>query len=335
MKTLQKERKTATANESGAQTAKTLWHHRHILDLDDFSRDEIEHVLKTTDAMHEILSRPIKKVPALRGKTIVTLFYEPSTRTRSSFELAAKNMSADVVNLAASASSVKKGECLIDTLETLGALGADIVIMRHPCSGAPYIATRHIKANMINAGDGWHAHPTQALLDLYTIRSFKKDFNGLKVTIVGDIKHSRVARSNIWGLTGMGAEVTLCAPHTLLPRGLDNPQGHFPEVNIETDINKAIGGADVVMALRLQLERQQCGLLPSIREYANLYQITEERLAKAKSDAILMHPGPVNEDIELSSAVAHGPKSVISRQVSNGVAVRMALLYLLAGGSQQ
>ena len=283
--------------------------------------------------MHGILSRPIKKVPALRGKTIVTLFYEPSTRTRSSFELAAKNLSADVVNLAASSSSVKKGECLIDTLETLEALGADVVIMRHSCSGAPYIAARHTKANMINAGDGWHAHPSQALLDLYTIRSCKKDFKGLKVTIVGDIKHSRVARSNIWGLTRMDAEVTLCAPHTLLPKGLDNPQGQFPKVNIETDINKAVNGADVVMGLRLQLERQQCGLLPSIREYTNLYQITEERLAKAKADVILMHPGPVNEDIEVSSTVAHGPKSVINQQVTNGVAVRMALLYLLAGGT--
>ncbi len=325
MKTLEK--------ETAPQTA-TVWRHRHILDLDDFTTDEIEHVLNTTDAMHEIMARPIKKVPALRGKTIVTLFYEPSTRTRSSFDLAAKNLSADVVNLAASASSVKKGECLIDTLETLEALGTDIVIMRHPSSGAPYTAARHIKAHMINAGDGWHAHPTQALLDLYTIRSCNKGFKGLKATIVGDIKHSRVARSNIWGLTAMGAEVTLCGPPTLMPIGLENPQGYFPEVNIETDINKAIAGADVVMALRLQLERQQSGLLPSIREYVKLYQITEDRLAEANADAILMHPGPVNEDIELSSAVTHGPKSVINRQVTNGVAVRMALLYLLAGGNR-
>ena len=335
MKTLQQERKIISPNETVSQTAEISWRHRHILDLDDFTPAEIEHVLKTTDAMHEILSRPIKKVPALRGKTIVTLFYEPSTRTRSSFDLAAKNLSADVINLAASASSVKKGECLIDTLETLEALGTDIVIMRHPSSGAPYTAVRHIKAHMINAGDGWHAHPSQALLDLYTIiRGCKKDFKGLKVTIIGDIKHSRVARSNIWGLTTMGAEVTLCGPYTLIPRGLNDPQGYFPKVNIETNADKAIAGADVVMALRLQLERQQSGLLPSIREYVSLYQVTEERLAKAKPDAILMHPGPVNEDIELSSAVAHGAKSVINQQVTNGVAVRMALLYLLAGGNQ-
>jgi aspartate carbamoyltransferase catalytic subunit len=284
--------------------------------------------------MHEILSRPIKKVPTLRGKTLVTLFYEASTRTRSSFDLAAKNLSADVINLTASISSITKGECLIDTLNTLEALGADIVVMRHPYSGAPYIAARYVMAHIVNAGDGWHAHPTQALLDLYTIRQRKGNLKGLKVTIVGDIKHSRVARSNIWGLTKMGAEITLCCPFTLLPKGLDATQAQFPKVNIEPDINTALSGADVVMALRLQLERQQSGLLPSIREYANLYQITETRLAKARSDAIVLHPGPVNEDIEISSAVAHGEKSVINQQVTNGVAVRMALLYLLAGGSQ-
>ena len=311
-----------------------VWQHRHVLDLDDFTPEEIELVLQTTDAMHEILARPIKKVPTLRGKTLVTLFYEASTRTRSSFDLAAKNLSADVINLAASSSSVTKGECLVDTLETLESLGADIVVMRHPYSGAPYIAARQIKAHIVNAGDGWHAHPTQALLDLYTIKKHKDNFKGLKVTIVGDIKHSRVARSNIWGLTRKGAEVTLCCPYTLLPKGLDDPQGQFPVVSIQPDINKAVSGADVVMALRLQRERQQGGLLPSIREYANLYQITNERLNKASPDAIMMHPGPVNEDVEIASSVAHGPKSVINEQVTNGVAVRMALLYLLAGGNQ-
>ena len=284
--------------------------------------------------MQEILSRPIKKVPTLRGKTLVTLFYEASTRTRSSFDLSAKNLSADVINLNASTSSVTKGECLIDTLNTLESLGADIVVMRHPYSGAPYIAARYIKAHMVNAGDGWHAHPTQALLDLYTIYQYKGNPKGLKVVIVGDIKHSRVARSNIWGLTKMGAEVTLCCPFTLLPKGLDVTQEQFPKVSIEPDIDKALTDADVVMALRLQLERQQSALLPSIREYANLYQINENRLAKAKVDTIVLHPGPVNEDIELSSTVAHGPKSVINQQVTNGVAVRMALLYLLTGGSQ-
>jgi aspartate carbamoyltransferase catalytic subunit len=331
---VQQQAKIAPAKETGTGAVKSSWHHRHILDLDDFTAAEIELVLQTTDAMHEILSRPIKRVPALRGKTLVTLFYEASTRTRSSFELAAKNLSADVVNLAAATSSVTKGECLIDTLETLEALGADIVVMRHPHSGAPYIATKYIKAHMVNAGDGWHAHPTQALLDLYTIRQHKGSLKGLKVTIIGDIKHSRVARSNIWGLTKMGAEVTLCCPFTLLPKGLEVPRGQFPEVIIKPDINTALIDADVVMALRLQLERQHSGLLPSIREYANLYQLTEARLAKASADAIVLHPGPVNEDIEISSAVAHGPKSVICQQVTNGVAVRMALLYLLAGGSQ-
>ncbi len=332
---LQQKEDTILKREAQAPMKKLVWQHQYILDLDDFTPAEIELVLQTTDAMQEILCRPIKKVPTLRGKTLVTLFYEPSTRTRSSFELAAKNLSADVINLNASASSVTKGECLIDTLNTLEALGADIVVMRHPHSGAPYIAAKYIKAHIINAGDGWHAHPTQALLDLYTIRQHKGNLRGLKVTIVGDIKHSRVARSNIWGLTKMGAEVTLCCPFTLLPRGLDMTQGRFPEVSIEPDIDKALSGANVVMALRLQLERQQSGLLPSIREYTNLYQITEARLAKAKDDAIVLHPGPVNEDIEISSAVAHGAKSVINQQVTNGVAVRMALLYLLAGGSHQ
>jgi len=332
---LQQKESTFLKSEAQAPPAKPVWQHRHILDLDDFTPAEIELILQTTDAMHEILSRPIKKVPTLRGKTLVTLFYEPSTRTRSSFELAAKNLSADVINLTASISSITKGECLIDTLNTLEALGADIVVMRHPHSGAPYIAAKYIKAHMINAGDGWHAHPTQALLDLYTIHQHKESLKGLKVTIVGDIRHSRVARSNIWGLTKMGAKVTLCCPFTLLPKGLDAPQGQFPQVSIEPDINTALTDADVVMALRLQLERQQSGLLPSIREYANLYQINETRLAKARADVIILHPGPVNEDIEISSAVAHGPKSVIDQQVTNGVAVRMALLYLLAGGSQQ
>ncbi len=311
-----------------------VWQHRHILDLDDFAPAEIELVLETTDAMKEVLSRPIKKVPVLRGKTVITLFYEPSTRTRSSFELAAKNLSADVISLSAQASSTVKGESLVDTLATLEALGADIVVMRHSYSGAPYIATRHMRASMVNAGDGWHAHPTQALLDLYTIREHKGGFKGLKAVIIGDIKHSRVARSNIWGLTAMGAEVSVCCPFTLLPAGLDVVQHHFPKVHIEPEIESALCGADVVMTLRLQLERQQSGLLPSIREYVKLYQLTEARLAKAKADAIVLHPGPVNEDIEISLAVAQGPQSVINEQITNGVAVRMALLYLLAGGSR-
>ena len=310
----------------------SVWQHHHILDLDDFTPEEIELVLQTAGAMKEILSRPIKKVPTLRGKTIITLFYEPSTRTRVSFELAAKNLSADVVNLSASASSVAKGESLVDSLSTLQALGANIVVMRHPQSGAPYLVAKYLKASIVNAGDGWHAHPTQALLDLYTIREHKQSLNGLRVVIVGDIMHSRVARSNVWGLTAMGAKVTLCAPPTLLPTGLDSQQHHFPQVSLEPDIELAVDGADVVMALRLQRERQQSGLLPSLREYIQRYQLNESRLAKAKPDALVLHPGPVNEGLEISPAVAHGSQSVINEQVTNGVAVRMALLYLLSGG---
>jgi aspartate carbamoyltransferase catalytic subunit len=310
-----------------------VWRHRHILDIDDFTHEEIELVFQTTRAMKEVLSRPIKRVPTLRGKTIVSLFYEPSTRTRLSFELAAKYLNADVVNLNASVSSVAKGESLVDTLGTLQALGADIVVMRHPSSGAPYIATRYIEASIVNAGDGWHAHPTQALLDLYTIYEHKGSLKGLKAVIIGDIMHSRVARSNIWGLTTMGIEVTLCCPPTLLPVGLGDQR--LPPVKIEPNIEPALEEADMVMTLRLQRERQKSGLLPSIREYINLYQLTEARLARAKPDALVLHPGPVNEGVEISPAVAHGPQSVINEQVANGVAVRMALLYLLSGSQKQ
>jgi len=316
----------------------TVWQHHHILDIDDFTREEIELVFHTTKAMKEVLSRPIKRVPTLRGKTLINLFYEPSTRTRLSFELAAKYLSADVANLNASVSSVAKGESLVDTLGTLQALGADIVVMRHPHSGAPYIAARHIEASIVNAGDGWHAHPTQALLDLYTIYEHKQNLKGLKAVIIGDIMHSRVARSNMWGLTTMGVEVTLCCPPTLLPLGLgpiglDNKE--LPPVKIEPNIELALDGADMVMTLRLQRERQKSGLLPSIREYINLYQLTEARLAQAKPDALVFHPGPVNEGVEISPAVAHGKQSVINEQVANGVAVRMALLYLLSGSQKQ
>jgi len=310
------------------------WSHQHVLDLDDFTSEEIKLVFHTADVMKEVLSRPIKKVPTLRGKTIVTLFYEPSTRTRVSFELAAKNLGADTVNLSTPSSSTTKGESLIDTLNTLRSLGADIVVIRHPCSGAPNTAARYSKASIINAGDGWHAHPTQALLDLYTIRTHKGDLRGLKVVIIGDIKHSRVARSNIWGMTTMGAQVTVCCPLTLLPVGLNEEPRYFPKVTIQPDIESAIEGADVVMTLRLQKERQQSGLLPSLREYIRFYQLTGERLAKAKPEVLVMHPGPVNEGIEISPEVAHGPKSVIAEQVTNGVATRMALLYLLSKGGR-
>ncbi len=333
--TIRQKNEPTILTEPKVSLSAPVWQHRHVLDLNDFTQDEIELVFHTTEAMKEVLSRPIKKVPTLRGKTIVTLFYEPSTRTRISFELAAKYLSADVVNLSASVSSITKGESLVDTLGTLQALGADILVIRHPQSGAPSIAAKCLEASIVNAGDGWHAHPTQALLDLYTIRARKGSLKGLKVVIVGDIMHSRVARSNIWGLTIMGAEVTLCCPPTLLPSGLDKQQKHFPQVNIEPDIERVLGGADVVMMLRLQKERQQSGLLPSIREYVQLYQLTESRLAKAKPEALVLHPGPVNEEVEISFAVSHGPQSVINEQVANGVAVRMALLYLLAGGRKE
>jgi aspartate carbamoyltransferase catalytic subunit len=318
-------------HEKMLDQAKAVWQHPDVLDVDDFSAAEIELVFETASAMKDVLARPIRKVPTLRGQTVVTLFYENSTRTRVSFELAAKYLSADVSNLSAQASSVTKGESLVDTLATLEALGANIVVMRHPLSGAPYVAAKHSRANIINAGDGWHAHPTQALLDLFTIREHKGGINGLKVTIVGDIKHSRVAHSNIWALNTMGAAVTLCGPPTLLPYGLDDPGEHFPKVTVAGDIESAVEGADVVMALRLQKERQQAGLLPSTREFVQRYKITPERLKLAHPDALVLHPGPVNEEIEISQSVANGTQSVINEQVTNGVAVRMALLYLIAG----
>jgi aspartate carbamoyltransferase catalytic subunit len=313
---------------------------RHVLDLDDFGPDEITRVLDTAVEMREVLRRPIKRVPALRGKTVVNMFYEASTRTRVSFELAGKNLSADVVNVSASGSSVEKGESIVDTMQTLEALGADTIVIRHSRSGAPYLAAAHTSASIINAGDGWHAHPTQALLDLYTIRDRFGRVEGLTVVIVGDVLHSRVARSDIWGLTRMGAMVVLSAPHSLLPDlGCDDcpsaagqtGDAHLPRVAVEPDLDRAIEGADVVMALRMQKERQTSGLLPSLREYVQRYQLNRARLARARPEALVMHPGPMNEGIEIAADVAHGGQSVIAEQVTNGVAVRMALLYLLQG----
>jgi len=311
------------------------WHRKHLLDIDDFSISEYDLVIKTAGVMGGILSRPIKKVPALRGRTIATLFYEPSTRTRSSFELAAKYLSADVVNLAASSSSITKGESLIDTLHTLEAMGVEIIIMRHPLAGACHLAARHAKSSIINAGDGGHAHPTQALLDMYTILKHKPAIAGLNIVILGDSRHSRVARSNIWGLTAMGASVTLCGPRSLLPIGLTPRHPLYSKIKLETDILRALEGADVVMALRMQKERQAAGLIPDIREYVSQFRLTSDRLAVAKPDALVMHPGPVNEDIEISFEVASGSQSLITEQVSNGLAVRMAVLYLISGGSKE
>ena len=314
-----------------------VWQHSHVLDLDDFTREEIELVFEIADAMAEVLTREVKKVPTLRGKTVVTLFCEPSTRTRASFELAAKNLSADTVSIDASKSSVVKGESLIDSLRTIQALGADIIVMRHSQSGAPYLAAQHINSSIINAGDGWHAHPSQALLDLYTICRHLGKPDNLKIAIIGDIMHSRVARSNIWGMTTMGAKVVLCSPSTLLPRGLNDfiANCQLPKVSIENKIEPALENADVVMLLRLQMERQQSGLLPSLREYIQHYQLTTERLSRAKSNVLVMHPGPINEGIEISPEVAHGTQSVIEEQVTNGVAIRMALLYLITGGKNK
>ncbi len=329
---------TVAGGAIAALEVQPAWERRHVLDLDDFSRPEIEIVMETTDAMKEVLGREVPRVPALRGKTIVTLFYEASTRTRASFELAAKALGADVINVAASDSSVQKGESLYDTVRTLQAVGAQILVIRHGSSGAPYLVARHVEMNVVNGGDGWHAHPTQGLLDLYTMRSHLGDLRGKRVVIIGDIAHSRVARSNLWGLATLGAEIVVCAPPTLLPYGM-RPGGSPPEeplalppVAVETDLDRALEGADVVMALRLQLERMASGLLPSLREYARLYQVNEERLARARPGALVMHPGPMNEGVEISSAVARSLQSAIEEQVTNGVAVRMAVLYLLARG---
>ena len=309
---------------------------KHVLDLDDFSTGEIYHVLSIAEVMKEILRRPIPRVPALRGKTVVNLFYEPSTRTRISFELAAKSLGADTVNVTASGSSVEKGESLLDSLRTLRALGATALVMRHSASGAPYLAAFELDGSVLNAGDGWHAHPTQALLDLFTIRENFGRLAGVKVTILGDVLHSRVARSNIWGLTKVGADVTLCGPPTLLPSTCIPPvaRGPWPgAVKVELDADKAIEGADVVMVLRLQKERQQAGLLPNIREYVQRYGLTVERVRRKFPDGLVMHPGPMNEGIEIDPEVAHGAQSLIETQVTNGVAIRMALLYLLCGGA--
>ena len=308
---------------------------RHVLDLDDFTVQEIEEVFQNADAMREVMNRDIKKVPTLRGKTIITLFTEASTRTRVSFEQAGKILSADVINVSGSGSSVEKGESLYNTALTLQAMNADIIVIRHSHSGAPHFLARNLDACVINAGDGTHAHPTQTLLDMYTMRGHFGRVKGLKVVIVGDLLYSRVARSNLWGLTKMGAEVTLCAPPTLIPQdmlnGLSDDGGHpFSSVKIEGNVEKALDGADVVYALRLQLERQRAGHLPSLREYSRTHGINTERLKLVNPDALVMHPGPMNEGVEIDPDVAHGARSVIEEQVTNGVAIRMALLYGVA-----
>lgn len=305
--------------------------HRHLLDLESLAREDIERILHDSAGFKEVFTRTVKKLPTLRGKTVVNLFFEDSTRTRTSFELAAKRLSADVVNFAVSTSSVKKGESLLDTAKTIRALGADIIVMRHSSAGTPHLlAERLPDMSIINAGDGCHEHPTQGLLDLFTVLEKKERIGGLQVVILGDILHSRVARSNIWGLTKLGARVRVVGPPTLIPRGL----GRLG-VEVCHDLREGLRGADVINILRIQRERMSQNLFPSIREYTLLYGLTEERLAWAKPDALVMHPGPVNRGIEISQAVADGPRSTIDEQVTNGVAVRMAVLYLLCGGSEK
>ncbi|MCX6828862.1 MAG: aspartate carbamoyltransferase catalytic subunit [candidate division Zixibacteria bacterium] len=303
---------------------------RHLLGLEDATAEEITLILDTAETFREIIERPIKKVPTLRGITVLNLFYEPSTRTRISFELAEKRLSADTVSFTPGTSSVKKGESLRDTVQNIEAMKIDMVVVRHSSSGVPYFLTQCTQSNIINAGDGAHEHPTQALLDMFTIRRKYKKLKDLRVVLVGDIKHSRVVRSNIWGLKTMGASVAVCGPSTLLPFEVEK----FG-VDIFTDLDKAIDGADVVNIMRIQLERQQAGLFPSQREYTNLFGMTRERLQLLNKNYTIMHPGPINRGVEITNEVADGDSSVILEQVTNGQAVRMAVLFLLSGKKEE
>ena len=303
---------------------------KDLLDIESLSLEEIELILSTAASFKEVGTRPIKKVPTLRGRTVINLFYEASTRTRVSFELAAKRLSADTVNISASSSSVGKGETLLDTLRNLQAMAPDVLVMRNAASGTPYIAAKHLKASVINAGDGMHEHPTQALLDAMTIREAKGTLSGLKVVIVGDLTHSRVFRSNLRLLRKTGSRVVVTGPPTLIP-----PKVEDLGAEVARTMQEAIEGADVVMMLRVQNERMQGTYFPSVREYFNLYALTNARLQRAKPDVVLMHPGPLNRGLEIESAVADGPYSLILEQVTNGVAVRMAVLYLLAGARHE
>ncbi len=300
---------------------------KDLLGLREMSTSEMDLILDTADMLKEITQRPIKKVPTLRGRAFVTLFYENSTRTVKSFELAGKYMSADVINISVSSSSVQKGETLKDTARNLEAMGLDAVVIRHPAGGAPHFLANRLSCSVINAGDGMHEHPTQGLLDLLTIRQRKGSLKGLKVAIVGDIYHSRVARSNIYALTKYGAEVWLAGPSTMLPMGFEELG-----VKVTTRVEEALEGADVVNVLRLQLERQEKGLFPTVAEYHRIWGINAGRLRLAKPDVLLLHPGPINRGVEISSSLADGDQSAILEQVTNGVAVRMAVLYLLLGG---
>jgi aspartate carbamoyltransferase catalytic subunit len=303
--------------------------HRDLLGIADLTAEEIVLILDTAEAMKEVGQRAIKKVPTLRGRTVINLFFEPSTRTRTSFEIAEKRLSADTLNVAIGTSSVVKGETLVDTALNLEAMSPSMIVLRHASSGACHLLARVCRAAIINAGDGMHEHPTQALLDAFTIRERKGRIRGLKVAILGDLLHSRVLRSNLLLLTRLGAEVWVCGPSTLIPPGLDRLG-----VRVTTRVDEAAEGADVIMMLRIQLERMQGGYFPSLREYFRTFGMTQERVARARPDVIIMHPGPINRGVEIASEVADGSASVILDQVANGVAVRMAVLYLLAGGAE-
>ena len=303
------------------------WPHKHLLDIESLTPEQITAVLDTARAFKAVGERTIKKVPALRGKTVVNLFVEPSTRTRISFELAAQRLSADIINFSADASSFKKGETLKDTARNLEALNADVIVIRHAASGAPHFLSRVVQSAIVNAGDGAHEHPTQALLDTFTIREKKGRIAGLNVTILGDILYSRVARSNIWALTKLGARVTLCGPSTLVPRVFEQMG-----CRVTHRVDEALADADVINLLRIQHERQRQTMFPSLGEYTSLFGLTKARFARIKPDALIMHPGPINRGVEIDSEVADGPRSVILEQVTNGIAVRMAVLYLVSGG---
>ncbi len=302
------------------------WKRKHLLGLEDLSKEEIELILETALSFKEVSSRDIKKVPALRGKTVVTLFFESSTRTRISFELAAKRLSADTLNIAINMSSATKGETLLDTAKNIEAMNVDAMVVRHGSSGAPMILAEGLNCSVINAGDGCREHPSQALLDMFTLKEKFGKIEGLRVTIIGDILHSRVARSNIWGLTKLGAKVTVCGPATLMPRGIESMG-----VKVSYDLKEVLKNSDAVIALRLQKERQQDKFLPSLREYSRLFGINQTKLEAGSSNLVIMHPGPTNRGVELSAEVADGKQSVILEQVTNGVAVRMAILYLVLG----
>jgi aspartate carbamoyltransferase catalytic subunit len=305
-------------------------HSKHLLGLDGIPREDIITILDTANSFREVLDRPIKRLPTLQGKTVVNLFYEPSTRTRISFELAEKRLSADIINFSATTSSVKKGETLIDTVKNIEAMKIDMVVVRHSSPGAPHLLSRALKSHVINAGDGGHEHPTQALLDMFTIRQKLGSLEGKTVALVGDISHSRVALSNIYGLTKMGVRVMVCGPSTLIPREIE-------KLGIETyyNIDEIIPQVDVLNILRLQLERQREALFPSLREYHNYFGITRERLENSTRPILIMHPGPMNRGLEITSDIADSDHSVVLEQVTNGVAVRMAVLYLLAGGRSE